>query len=95
MDAFSVEEINISPLSMNLNGIIDAAVNGGIGKYKEAFLVPHETNAVYSEQLKNELRDALKKQLEVVEAGLIVHAHHCNAELKGLHDKLTSMLCLR
>ena len=28
---------NVSDLSMNLNGIIDAAVMGGITKYREAF----------------------------------------------------------
>jgi len=29
---------NINPLSMALNGVIDAAVMGGIAKYQEAFL---------------------------------------------------------
>lgn len=30
--------VDVGPLSMNLNGMIDAAVNGGTGKYVEAFL---------------------------------------------------------
>ena len=33
---------NINPFTMALNGVIDAAVNGGVGKYSEVFFAPGE-----------------------------------------------------
>lgn len=34
---------NINPLTMCLNGVIDAAVNGGVSRYQEVRLGPLET----------------------------------------------------
>lgn len=32
---------NINPLTMCLNGVIDAAVNGGVARYQEVSVVPY------------------------------------------------------
>lgn len=36
-------ESNINPFTMVLKGVIDAAVNGGVFKYQDAFFVPEYT----------------------------------------------------
>jgi len=80
---------NTSDLSMNLNGIIDAAVMGGIEKYKEAFFdgtyfmeLPNE------KKLEAEFKEALKVQLEVVEDGMKLFREHCPENLTPLLEHL-------
>jgi hypothetical protein len=55
-------EQNINPFTMVLKGVIDAAVNGGVKKYQEAFFFPeyvadHPTHAQRVEELKQCLYD--------------------------------------
>ncbi len=89
-DRSRAEAVNISPLSMAINGVIDAAVNGGIVKYQEAFLIGDENNEKYSLDLKDKLRNGLRQQLEVIEKGLRLHARLITPEMRGLQEKLDS-----
>lgn len=74
-----------------LTGVIDAAVNGGIAKYQQAFLSKEEVEEgvePYPDTLRRQLRRALHKQMDVVEMALIYHSKLCPAGMKGLQNKL-------
>ncbi|XP_077981762.1 dedicator of cytokinesis protein 3-like isoform X1 [Glandiceps talaboti] len=80
---------SINPLSMMLNGVIDAAVNGGIPKYQEAFFVPayiaeHPKNASLISKLKMLILD----QVVILGKGLEVHGDLAPADVKPLQGKL-------
>jgi C2 domain in Dock180 and Zizimin proteins/DOCK N-terminus/DHR-2, Lobe C/DHR-2, Lobe A/SH3 domain len=82
---------DVSPLSMNLNGMIDAAVNGGTQKYIEAFLSPTflsenpgDENAEQQRLLKQYLND----QLVLLKRGLALFGERCDPALQGLYEHL-------
>ncbi|KAI4802934.1 hypothetical protein KUCAC02_006501, partial [Chaenocephalus aceratus] len=55
---------NINPLTMCLNGVIDAAVNGGLARYQEAFFDGDKIGR---------LRELMFEQAHILEYGLAVH----------------------
>ncbi|XP_058144291.1 dedicator of cytokinesis protein 3 isoform X1 [Dasypus novemcinctus] len=80
---------NINLLSMCLNGVIDAAVNGGIARYQEAFfdkdyIVKHPGDAEKITQLK----ELMQEQVHVLGVGLAVHEKFVHPEMRPLHKKL-------
>lgn len=82
-------QLNLNPLAMALNGSIDAAVNGGISLYKEAFYQvpePYRPQKPFLSKLSSELT----RQANILECGLIIHSKRCPDELRGLHEKLES-----
>jgi len=89
----SAGPIDLNPLSMLLNGMIDAAVNGGTQKYIEAFMFPDflqsnkdEASGRYQQALKQSLRD----QIAMLKKGLFVFGGRSDPSLKGLYDHLTA-----
>jgi hypothetical protein len=90
----SVEgQVDVGPLSMTLNGIIDAAVNGGTKKYVEAFLsksFSSENPSLVSGQ--KDLTLALEDQIRLLRRGLEVFGRRCGDQLLGLHQHLSRML---
>uniref|UniRef100_A0A8C7FEC3 Dedicator of cytokinesis 3 n=1 Tax=Oncorhynchus kisutch TaxID=8019 RepID=A0A8C7FEC3_ONCKI len=70
---------NINLLSMCLNGVIDAAVNGGIARYQEV-MIPwlNEFSHTFS----------LLTQVHILGAGLAVHDKLVHPEMRPLHKKL-------
>ncbi len=81
--------VDVGPLSMLLNGMIDAAVNGGTNKYIEAFLgsdFKAENDA--AKQHQKDLRQSLRDQLALLKRGLTVFSGRRSADLKGLNDHL-------
>ncbi|XP_073238831.1 dedicator of cytokinesis protein 1-like [Porites lutea] len=81
--------LNVNPLSMKLQGIIDAAVMGGVSNYEKAFLTPafvkeNPDSADYVERLKS----SLVEQVEILEEGMGVHGNRITAALKPLHENL-------
>lgn len=82
------EDVNL--LSMILNGMIDAAVNGGTKHYIEAFLSP-EYAAEFPDraQLLTELRKALQQQSQLLGVGLELFRAKCGKSLQGLYDHLS------
>uniref|UniRef100_A0A8C4SZG3 Dedicator of cytokinesis 3 n=1 Tax=Erpetoichthys calabaricus TaxID=27687 RepID=A0A8C4SZG3_ERPCA len=80
---------NINLLSMCLNGVIDAAVNGGIARYQEAFfdkeyITSHPEDAEKITQLK----DLMQEQVHILGVGLAVHEKLVHPEMRPLHKKL-------
>ncbi|CAO2633673.1 Dedicator of cytokinesis protein 3 [Lemmus lemmus] len=80
---------NINLLSMCLNGVIDAAVNGGIARYQEAFfdkdyISKHPGDAEKISQLK----ELMQEQVHVLGVGLAVHEKFVHPEMRPLHKKL-------
>ncbi|KAI7791389.1 putative dedicator of cytokinesis protein 3, partial [Triplophysa rosa] len=80
---------NINLLSMCLNGVIDAAVNGGIARYQEAFFDkeyisshPEDTEKI------TQLKDLMQEQVHVLSVGLAVHEKLVHPEMRPLHKKL-------
>jgi hypothetical protein len=96
--------VDVGPLSMNLNGMIDAAVNGGTNKYLEAFLTPAfvaPESVVLDEEkqdvagtlaerrrLQGELKGALRHQIAVLQQGLDLFGEKCSEKLRGLYEHL-------
>ncbi|XP_065900793.1 dedicator of cytokinesis protein 2-like [Dysidea avara] len=88
----SNSSMDINPLSMLLNGVIDAAVQGGTVQYREIFLTPkylteHPEDAAPIEKLKT----CLEQQTSLCRIGLDIHGSRITASLQGLHQKLEEM----
>ncbi|XP_028841844.1 dedicator of cytokinesis protein 3-like [Denticeps clupeoides] len=80
---------NVNLLSMCLNGVVDAAVNGGIARYQEAFFDkdfigshPEETDRI------TQLKDLMLEQLHILGVGLSLHEKLVHPEMRPLHKKL-------
>ncbi|KAG8186361.1 hypothetical protein JTE90_026781 [Oedothorax gibbosus] len=80
---------SISPLSMRLQGVIEAAVNGGIAKYQEAFFTlefslqnPEETHKIIK------LKSLILEKVQILEGGLSLHGRLAPAEVIPLHRRL-------
>ncbi|KAJ6255717.1 dedicator of cytokinesis [Anaeramoeba flamelloides] len=81
--------LNINPLSMILNGIIDAPVNGGIYMYVNAFLEEqYLLNNPKHEDLIIKMKKMLVKQLKFVNIGLNLHNRLCQDNFRPFHDKM-------
>ncbi|XP_031681602.1 dedicator of cytokinesis protein 3 isoform X5 [Oncorhynchus kisutch] len=80
---------NINLLSMCLNGVIDAAVNGGIARYQEAFFDKEYigSHAEDTEKITS-LKDLMQEQVHILGAGLAVHDKLVHPEMRPLHKKL-------
>uniref|UniRef100_A0A8C3LVU7 Dedicator of cytokinesis 3 n=1 Tax=Chrysolophus pictus TaxID=9089 RepID=A0A8C3LVU7_CHRPC len=75
---------NINLLSMCLNGVIDAAVNGGIARYQEVnYITKHPGDAEKITQLKE-----LMQEQVLLFLGLAVHEKFVHPEMRPLHKKL-------
>ncbi|XP_068598199.1 dedicator of cytokinesis protein 3 [Brachionichthys hirsutus] len=80
---------NINLLSMTLNGVVDAAVNGGIARYQEAFFDKDfiSSHPEDSEKI-TQLKDLMQEQVHVLGVGLAVHEKLVHPEMRPLHKKL-------
>eukprot|EP01094_Clydonella_sp_ATCC50884_P020570 TRINITY_DN4306_c0_g2_i1.p1 TRINITY_DN4306_c0_g2~~TRINITY_DN4306_c0_g2_i1.p1 ORF type:complete len:1653 (+),score=406.29 TRINITY_DN4306_c0_g2_i1:578-4960(+) len=79
----------VSSLTMALNGVIDAEVNGGVKMYSQAFFVDeylreNPDDAGNVARLKEVLRDSV----DVLEMALRVHRTVCPANLQALQQKM-------
>uniref|UniRef100_A0A7M4ES71 Dedicator of cytokinesis protein 4 n=1 Tax=Crocodylus porosus TaxID=8502 RepID=A0A7M4ES71_CROPO len=80
---------NINPLTMCLNGVIDAAVNGGVARYQEAFFVKdYVLNHPEDGEKITRLRDLMLEQAQILEFGLAVHEKFVPQDMRPLHKKL-------
>jgi len=87
--------------TMALNGVVDAAVNGGTGNYetfingKYRDINPEIYEDVSStpekKRIAADLVRVLKDQLEILEWGVQVHGSKCSEQLKPLHEHITMM----
>ncbi|XP_061495993.1 dedicator of cytokinesis protein 4 isoform X5 [Rhineura floridana] len=80
---------NINPLTMCLNGVIDAAVNGGVARYQEAFFVKeYILNHPEDGEKITCLRELMLEQAQILEFGLAVHEKFVPQDMRPLHKKL-------
>merc|ERR1719318_2480966 len=82
----------LKPLSMKLNGIIDAAVMGGTAMYEKAFFSDDFRQAHPEEREKLVmLENLLAEQIPLLEVGIRIHDQKKSDDLKPLHDRLQVM----
>eukprot|EP01087_Luapelamoeba_hula_P009741 TRINITY_DN2543_c0_g2_i1.p1 TRINITY_DN2543_c0_g2~~TRINITY_DN2543_c0_g2_i1.p1 ORF type:complete len:2286 (-),score=503.70 TRINITY_DN2543_c0_g2_i1:137-6166(-) len=92
-DAAAAPYGSINPLTMQLNGVIDAAVSGGIGKYQRAFLTPSFAHSNPDDvPLTFELKKLIIAQIDVLARGLEIHGKLCKHDLIGLQKQLETKL---
>ncbi|CEP00437.1 hypothetical protein PBRA_001491 [Plasmodiophora brassicae] len=82
------EFLDLGPLTMLLNGICDAAVNGGTKKYIEAFL---DTTVPGKEASQSALKAALLAQIDELRFALNVFKTRKNADLDPLYNRLRGL----
>uniref|UniRef100_A0A3Q4FYX5 Dedicator of cytokinesis 4b n=1 Tax=Neolamprologus brichardi TaxID=32507 RepID=A0A3Q4FYX5_NEOBR len=86
---------NINPLTMCLNGVIDAAVNGGLARYQEAFFVKdYVMNHPEDGEKIGRLRELMFEQAHILEYGLAVHEKFVPQDMRPLHKKLVDQFHL-
>ncbi|XP_053720142.1 dedicator of cytokinesis protein 4b isoform X2 [Synchiropus splendidus] len=86
---------NINPLTMCLNGVIDAAVNGGLARYQEAFFVKdYIVNHPEDGEKIGRLRELMFEQAHILEYGLAVHEKFVPQDMRPLHKKLVDQFHL-
>ncbi|XP_061642302.1 dedicator of cytokinesis protein 3-like isoform X2 [Phyllopteryx taeniolatus] len=80
---------NVNLLSMTLNGVVDAAVNGGITRYQEAFFDKDyiSTHPQDSDKI-TQLKHLMQEQVHTLGSGLAVHDKLVHPEMRPLHKKL-------
>nr|AKO62845.1 mbc isoform a [Prodiamesa olivacea] len=79
----------ITTLTMKIQGVVDAAVNGGTSKYEDAFLTDeylekNPEDAPLVDKLKNLIAD----QIPILEVALSVHRMKVANDLMPLHERL-------
>jgi hypothetical protein len=79
----------IHSLSAIINGVVDAAVNGGIPKYEEAFLTPeYLEKRPNDEYLVAKLKDLIASQIPLLEVAINVHGSKAHPSLIPFHERL-------
>jgi len=83
------QPVDLNPLTMGLNGILDAAVNGGARMYVEAFL--HDDflkENPKEEKAQKALIQTLRDQQTILKDGMEVFGKRCGESLQGLFEHL-------
>lgn len=80
---------NLNPLTMRLQGIIDANVQGGISKYQQAFFTQEflKDNADYMVHVYR-LKTLILDVMHVLEDGLALHGKLAPSGVQPLHQRL-------
>ncbi|XP_066947355.1 dedicator of cytokinesis protein 3 isoform X4 [Macrobrachium rosenbergii] len=83
---------NIQPFTMRLQGTIDAAVNGGIAKYQDAFFGPDYLH-MYPENSEhvNRLKVLFNEQTLILEGALELHGKIAPLANQPLHRRLVEV----
>ncbi|XP_066902048.1 dedicator of cytokinesis protein 3 isoform X2 [Halyomorpha halys] len=86
-------KLHTNPLSMRLQGVIDAGVMGGIAKYQEAFfsdqfVIENPNSACHTAALAR----LLQEQVEILESGLNLHGQLAPPDMQPLHQRLLERL---
>lgn len=82
-------KLNTNPLSMALNGAVDAPANGGIPAFRNAFLRPeYLAENPDQQETVDLLRQAIDNQTAVIDEGLRLHQALCPPEMKTFHATL-------
>eukprot|EP00834_Sanchytrium_tribonematis_P001136 NODE_25_length_41203_cov_0.917113.p1 type:complete len:1789 gc:universal NODE_25_length_41203_cov_0.917113:21120-26486(+) len=88
-------KLNCNPLTMSLNGSVDAPVNGGVPMYKKAFL-NDEFKSKFPDKAEfvPQLADAIDEQIIIISRCLDVHAKVVPPAMRPLHENLVRCIFL-
>ncbi|CAH1784994.1 unnamed protein product [Owenia fusiformis] len=83
---------NLNPLTMRLNGVIDAAVNGGASRYQDAFCsqefaIEHPEHDSHICQLKS----LFSEQIQLLEGALSLHGRLAPHQVQPLHQRMVQL----
>ncbi|KAL7341844.1 hypothetical protein BJY59DRAFT_53167 [Rhodotorula toruloides] len=83
-------KVNTNPLSMALNGVIDAPVNQGVPMYRRAFLAPEiiANSPPAQVALVRQLETAIDELVVTVARCLKLHALLCTPDMQAFHETL-------
>ena len=87
----SDQNLPLNPLSMTLNGIVDAAVMGGIINYEKAFFTEeYMTKHPYRKEQEEivRLKDLIALQIPLLDAGILIHKKRAPVSLRPFHDHM-------
>ena len=92
------EDVNVNSLSLALTSVIDSPLNGGIHKYKEAFLGEsylslHHGNKEEADFVQR-LKNAIEHQVVIVRRCLDIHQILVSMEMKPFHKSLVECTTL-
>ncbi|CAL8073981.1 unnamed protein product [Orchesella dallaii] len=79
---------SINPLSMKLQGMLDAAVQGGIPKYTDAFFNEEFLKKDESSHFVARLVSLLSEQVTILQQGLEIHGRFVPPGVQPLHKRL-------
>ncbi|EGG19663.1 SH3 domain-containing protein [Cavenderia fasciculata] len=82
---------NINPLTMTLNGIIDASVNGGVSRYELFLTEPYLSKHPENKHIADCLRVSMDQQIVVLEKALKLHGTLINSSMAAMQEKLESI----
>ncbi|ELU05722.1 hypothetical protein CAPTEDRAFT_97079 [Capitella teleta] len=85
-------ESSLNPMTMRLNSVMDAAVNGGIVKYERAFFAgnPDDMAQEYRQHVST-LREVFLDQVRILGSALALHKRLIPKEFNALHEHLETM----
>lgn len=81
-----------NPLTMKLNGTLDAAVNGGVSKFDVFFSPEYLEQNPHCRPLVPRLRLLMEDLSKVLEEGVGLHAQVRPDSMKGLHQRMEDLL---
>uniref|UniRef100_A0A8W7NFN6 Signaling protein n=1 Tax=Anopheles atroparvus TaxID=41427 RepID=A0A8W7NFN6_ANOAO len=81
--------LRVHSLSAVIKGVVDAAINGGLPIYEDAFLTPEYLEShPGDDHLVARLKDLIASQIPLLEVALLLHKMKTPASLLPLHEQL-------
>ncbi|BFY99041.1 hypothetical protein BsWGS_02080 [Bradybaena similaris] len=74
--------LRVDPLGMQLNGVVDPAVSGGIANYKEFYI------GDFHPSLQDRLKEVTVEQVTILRDGLLVHKSKAPESLQPFHSHM-------
>lgn len=85
------DTLPVGPLTMKIQGIVDAAVNGGTAKYEVAFIADeYMIKNPEDAPLVEKLKELIAEQIPIIEVALCLHKQKVSNDLMPLHERLES-----
>lgn len=82
------DSLSAQGLTMKIQGIVDAAVNGGTAKYETAFIADeYLLKNPDDDKLVENLKDLIADQIPIIDVALHVHRQKVSTELLPLHNR--------
>jgi dedicator of cytokinesis protein 1 len=82
--------LKVDPLGMILNGVVDAAVNGGIANYKLFYTEDYLRMHAQDREFIQKLRQATTTQMMILKSGLDIHRAKVHEALLPFHTHMES-----